>query len=78
MHSAVCVYIPLVTSIINIIKSMIAAPAITDLMNEAWPGQSTIVTYKYLVLFSSINIGLYSSKQKLEKPISIVMPFSWL
>lgn len=50
------------------------APAITDFINEAWPGQSTIVTYKYSLLNFSINS--FNLSTKLEKPRSIVIPFS--
>ena len=42
-HSAVCVWMPLFTSITRIIRSMICAPPMIVRMSEAWPGQSTRV-----------------------------------
>ena len=43
-HSAVCVWMPLVTSITSTIRSMICAPPMIVRMSDAWPGQSTSVT----------------------------------
>mmetsp|Transcript_56573 Transcript_56573/g.127657 ORF Transcript_56573/g.127657 Transcript_56573/m.127657 type:complete len:221 (-) Transcript_56573:259-921(-) len=40
-HSAVCVWMPLFTSITNVQRSMICAPPMTVRINDACPGQST-------------------------------------
>mmetsp|Transcript_2914 Transcript_2914/g.9088 ORF Transcript_2914/g.9088 Transcript_2914/m.9088 type:complete len:234 (-) Transcript_2914:211-912(-) len=40
-HSAVCVWMPLFTSITSMQRSMICAPPMTVRISEAWPGQST-------------------------------------
>ena len=45
-HSAVCVWIPLETSMTSIMRSMICAPPMMVRINEAWPGQSTSVNCK--------------------------------
>lgn len=44
-HSAVCVCIPLVTSITRIKASIMDAPPITVRRRDAWPGQSTRVNW---------------------------------
>lgn len=54
MHSAVYVYIPLLTSTTKNIKSMIYAPPIIVLISEACPGQSTNVNWKNLYTTISI------------------------
>ena len=43
MHSAVCTWSPLVTSTTSIIRSIVDAPAMTDLIKAECPGQSTSV-----------------------------------
>lgn len=62
----------------NIIRSMIEAAPMTYFMKAAWPGQSTRVTWKNFFIFSSISYCFFNSNKKLENPISIVIPFSWL
>ena len=44
-HSAVWVWMPLLTSMTNIMMSMICAPPSTVLIRLAWPGQSTSVNW---------------------------------
>ena len=44
-HSAVCVWMPLVQSTTSTMRSMICAPPMIVLIREAWPGQSTKVTW---------------------------------
>ena len=45
MHSTVCIWIPFKLSITRITVSIIDAPDITVLINEACPGQSTKVIW---------------------------------
>mmetsp|Transcript_23189 Transcript_23189/g.78964 ORF Transcript_23189/g.78964 Transcript_23189/m.78964 type:complete len:381 (+) Transcript_23189:820-1962(+) len=73
-HSAVCVCMPLFTSITSSIRSMICAPPSTVRMRLAWPGQSTSVNCRpsYLSDIGSSCGG--RPVVKLLKPRSSVMP----
>lgn len=75
IHSAVCVCIPLLTSMTNNIISMIWAPPIIVLISDACPGQSTSVNWRYL-LGSWCSIGWGMRVKKEEKPRSRVIPRS--
>lgn len=76
MHSAVCAWIPFVISIIRNIMSMIWAPPIIVLINDACPGQSTSVNCRYYSLSSCSN-RMGTLVKNAEKPKSRVMPLSW-
>mmetsp|Transcript_42690 Transcript_42690/g.71239 ORF Transcript_42690/g.71239 Transcript_42690/m.71239 type:complete len:370 (+) Transcript_42690:70-1179(+) len=76
-HSAVCVWMPLVTSTTSIIRSMICAPPMMVRMSDACPGQSTSVNWRKSLFsdaFKSSGVGTV----KPENPKSSVIPRSAL
>ena len=74
LTSAVCVWIPFVTSITNIMRSMIWAPPMTVRIKEAWPGQSTRVNCNFVHPPASLRRRGGVSRMKAENPRSSVIP----
>lgn len=75
MHSAVWAWIPLVTSIIKNMRSIIWAPPIMVRIKDAWPGQSTSVNWRYYSLIYLSNL-VGTRVKKAENPRSRVIPRS--
>lgn len=75
-HSAVWACIPLVTSMIRNMMSIIWAPPMIVLIREACPGQSTSVNCKYSSLICWSNL-VGTLVKKAEKPRSRVIPLYW-
>lgn len=73
IHSAVCVWMPFVMSIMRRVRSIIWTPPMTVLIKDAWPGQSTNVNCKYGYLTSKRS-GVFVKNA--EKPKSRVIPRS--
>ena len=76
-HSAVCVWMPLFTSMTSTIMSMICEPPMIVRMSDAWPGQSTSVNCRFASSNRPATPALSwsgSGTLKLLKPRSSVMP----